>query len=107
MKTRKTDLAARWGGEEFLLVLTNTPEEWAIRKMEQLRAIVESYDFGSAPKITVSIGVSSYLIGDTIESFVGRADVALYLAKENGRNRVEVSSNAEAKTIETDLTKGE
>ncbi|MDR2033063.1 MAG: diguanylate cyclase [Helicobacteraceae bacterium] len=92
-RTRKTDFAARWGGEEFLLVLTNTQEEWAMRKMNQLREIVETHDFGSAPKITISIGVASYHAGDTLESLVGRADVALYLAKEGGRNRVEVATN--------------
>ncbi|MDR1451308.1 MAG: diguanylate cyclase [Helicobacteraceae bacterium] len=103
-RTRKTDLAARWGGEEFLLILINTPQEWATRKMEQLRATVESHDFGGAPKITVSIGVSSYKRGDTIESLVGRADVALYLAKESGRNRVESASSDELKQIDVDLS---
>ncbi|MDR1912493.1 MAG: diguanylate cyclase [Helicobacteraceae bacterium] len=99
-RTRKTDFAARWGGEEFLLVLTNTQEEWAVRKMNQLREIVETHDFGSAPKITVSIGVASYHAGDTLESLVGRADVALYLAKESGRNRVEVApSDADNTTL--------
>ncbi|MDR0664307.1 MAG: diguanylate cyclase [Helicobacteraceae bacterium] len=102
-KTRKTDLAARWGGEEFLVVLINTSEEWAARKMEQLRLAVETHEYGDAPKITVSVGVSSYKRGDTMETLIGRADVALYLAKAGGRNRVEVASNDKSKTIKADL----
>ncbi|MDR2638891.1 MAG: diguanylate cyclase [Helicobacteraceae bacterium] len=103
-RTRKTDLAARWGGEEFLIVLINTSQEWAARKMEQLRLAIETHDYGDAPKVTVSIGVSSYQSGDTIESLIGRADVALYLAKAGGRNRVEIGSGEENGQIETDLS---
>ncbi|MDR2152571.1 MAG: diguanylate cyclase [Helicobacteraceae bacterium] len=106
-KTRKTDLAARWGGEEFLVALINTPKEWAARKMEQLRLSVESHDYGEAPKITISIGVSSYRFGDTMETLIGRADVALYLAKEGGRNRVEIAQSGNGATNKSDLSTGE
>ncbi|MDR2904570.1 MAG: diguanylate cyclase [Helicobacteraceae bacterium] len=104
-KMRKTDLAGRWGGEEFLMVLVNTPKAGALRKMDQFRALIERENFAPVPKVTVSIGISIYQDGDTLESLVGRSDVALYLAKESGRNRVEISPEAGSHTIEIDLDK--
>ena len=106
-KIRKTDLSGRWGGEEFLLVLTSTPLAGAIKKMDAVRRHVETQDFEGVPRVTVSIGVSVFQQGDTLESLVGRADVALYFAKESGRNRVEASpTDSSKKVIEVDLDKG-
>ena len=90
-KTRKNDLAGRWGGEEFMIVLINTPLESALSKMEVIRRLIEHHDFDEVPRVTASFGVSRFQKGDTLESLVGRADVALYYAKEQGRNRVEAA----------------
>jgi diguanylate cyclase (GGDEF)-like protein/PAS domain S-box-containing protein len=106
-KTRKTDLAGRWGGEEFLIVLTNTPLDGAVKKLETVRHLIETEDFESIPKVTASFGVASYQSQDTLESLVGRADVALYFAKENGRNRVEAAPTVPKKNLEFDLEKGD
>ncbi|GHV06953.1 hypothetical protein AGMMS50229_12760 [Campylobacterota bacterium] len=106
-RARKTDLAGRWGGEEFLIVLTNTAIEGAIKKLDTVRKQIETETFTGVPQVTASFGVASYQAGDTLESLVGRADVALYFAKESGRNRVEASPTQAQKFIEVDLEKGE
>lgn len=100
-KTRKTDLAGRWGGEEFMIVLINTPLESALGKMEAVRRLIEEQDFEGVPRVTASFGVSRFQKGDTLESLVGRADVALYLAKEKGRNRVECAALPAEQTADT------
>ncbi|MCR5099820.1 MAG: GGDEF domain-containing protein, partial [Butyrivibrio sp.] len=78
----------RWGGEEFIYVLPETSIETAILFAEKLRAMIENYDFPIVGHITISLGVTASKPGDTIESFVKRADEALYTAKETGRNKV-------------------
>ena len=87
--SRKTDLAVRWGGEEFLSVLVNCTLENATtlarRFQEQLRATVIP---PLSNAVTVSIGIASYREGDTLESLVARADAHLYEAKQGGRDRV-------------------
>ncbi|MES9945899.1 MAG: diguanylate cyclase [Candidatus Thiodiazotropha sp.] len=93
-KTRSADLAGRYGGEEFVVVLTETSLSGAMRWAEQLRATIESTPIilneSSGPtNLTVSIGVSS--ISNAIENsdqLMDRADSALYLAKGSGRNKV-------------------
>jgi diguanylate cyclase (GGDEF)-like protein len=91
---RTMDLLARYGGEEFAILLpeTNLPE--AVQTAERIRRAVESFDFmasrGKGLKVTVSQGVTYYpSAGVTARSdIVGKADSALYEAKESGRNRV-------------------
>lgn len=90
-KTRKTDLAGRWGGEEFMIVLINTTLEAALSKMEVLRRLIEHQNFEEAGAVTASFGVARFVKGDSLEGLVGRADSALYRAKAGGRNRVEVA----------------
>ena len=92
---RSIDIAARYGGEEFVLLLPNTDYEGAWTVAEKIRQEAETSLFRSSGKkseVTASFGVAS-LVGseaETPEQFVHCADVALYLAKKNGRNRVEV-----------------
>jgi diguanylate cyclase len=92
--SRDTDVPARYGGEEFALLLLNAPIQVAIRRADQLRdALASNYLRNKATgdlygRITVSVGVSKFRSADTIESFIGRADAALYQAKNDGRNRV-------------------
>lgn len=94
---RKTDLIFRYGGEEFVALLTETPLERALIPLERLRKSVEDYPFsynGNPIKVTISIGVNDNK--DNIEnagSFLDRADKALYYAKEHGRNRIITSDS--------------
>jgi len=87
--TRKTDIFARWGGEEFVKILPNTNLEKALIVAESLRKKIEEHNFSNNIKITCSFGVSEFKSDDDKHKLVKRADKALYLAKENGRNKVE------------------
>jgi len=88
-KTRKTDSFARWGGEEFVMILPQTTLEMALRVAENLREIISSHTFSHNLSITCSFGVASLGEGESQKSVMKRADDALYKAKEAGRNRVE------------------
>jgi diguanylate cyclase (GGDEF)-like protein len=89
---RATDIPARYGGDEFIIMLPDTPARGALEVAERIRGAVESTPFateaGRVP-CTVSIGVASYpQDGRSIEALLARADRALYDAKAAGRNRV-------------------
>lgn len=86
---RNTDVLARWGGEEFLILLPNSGFASAAPLAERIRAAVERHDFGNKLRVTVSMGVAVCQSTDTWESLLDRADKALYRAKTTGRNRVE------------------
>lgn len=88
---RTSDGFARWGGEEFALVCPNTGRAEATNLAEKLRALVDGERFGTPVPITVSFGVATLKEGEGVEQLFYRADEALYLAKELGRNRVEVA----------------
>jgi len=90
---REIDMVGRYGGEEFIAILPNTDEEEAAKFAERVRRSVEGYVFRDDPnevRMTASSGVASFpQIGiDSPETLLKRADEALYLAKESGRNRV-------------------
>ncbi len=87
---RLTDTFARWGGEEFFLILPKTDIDKAKNIAEVLRAKIENADFKEIGKITCSFGVVSLKENENEQELVKRADEAMYLAKKNGRNRVEV-----------------
>ncbi len=89
---REIDYLARFGGEEFVAVLAQTPLNVAWAPAERLRRGVQGLDFrelDSGLKITVSIGVAGYEPGESLDELLHRADQALYRAKDLGRNRVE------------------
>ena len=89
---RPGDRIARWGGEEFVLLLPDTGLEAAIEMAEHLRQRVQGTPIhgGSAPiHITASFGVAEWRADETLSALVARADGALYRAKAGGRNRVE------------------
>lgn len=91
---RKTDFCGRYGGEEFLVVLTQTDLQAAKIFAERIRDCVEKSLFpslGPDSKVTVSIGLTAYKMQENIERTISRADEALYRAKNGGRNRVEIS----------------
>jgi diguanylate cyclase (GGDEF)-like protein len=85
---RKVDCFARWGGEEFMVLSKHTDRENMRILAEKLRQTVESCKIEGCHAITCSFGVTELLEQDTLESFTGRADAALYRAKNAGRNRV-------------------
>ncbi len=92
---RKTDIVARFGGEEFIVLAPETPKNDAISLANRIRTTVESYNFPHlveypGTKITISIGVAAYP-DDDIENpgeLLKKADLAMYEAKHNGRNNV-------------------
>jgi len=90
---RESDLIARYGGEEFVIVLANTGIEGAEKLAEKIRSATEANflvtDKGEI-QVTISIGLSELVESDTsLEEMLSRSDKALYLAKGNGRNRIE------------------
>ena len=89
--TRETDTFARWGGEEFVMILANTTKENGAIVAENLRRNVEKIIHPTAGGVTASFGVTQYMEQDTEKTMYERCDEALYKAKQNGRNRVEVN----------------
>lgn len=87
---RHSDLFARWGGEEFVVLAYESKRDDAQRLAEKLRKVVENDTFASELKITCSFGIAEALESDDDNSLMKRADDALYAAKRGGRNRVEV-----------------
>lgn len=85
---RNLDVLARWGGEEFAVLLPGATLEPAMHAAEKLRALIEKHPFPVNGGITCSLGVSQYREGDTPEKITARADDALYAAKAAGRNAV-------------------
>ena len=91
---RSGDFAARWGGEEFVVLLANTDSGGAWDVAERIRQNVENIDIllidGSVSKMTVSIGINTQVpvLNDSLDEFLRIADAALYTAKREGRNRV-------------------
>jgi len=89
---RTTDAVGRWGGEEFLLVCRNTDLDGAGTLAEKLRQKIATHDFPRLGQRTASFGVAAYRQDDSITEMLARADTALYLAKDRGRNRIECSA---------------
>ncbi len=85
---RKADLFIRWGGEEFLIILSNTDIDNALMVAEKLRKSIEEEEYDEVGKITCSFGVSCLAKEDTLSDFISRVDEALYQAKRTGRNCV-------------------
>jgi diguanylate cyclase (GGDEF)-like protein len=88
---RQNDFWGRLGGEEFAVALPETGIDGALMPAERIRSLLEETSVQHGPvtfRITVSIGISQYQPGDTIETVLGRADQAMYEAKQTGRNRI-------------------
>ena len=90
-KLRKTDIFARWGGEEFTILLPHTDAEGSLKVAEKLRKTLENLYIPelNGRKITASFGVTVVKKGEPLEEVFSRADKALYKAKEKGKNRAE------------------
>jgi len=89
---RRTDTLARWGGEEFTILLPGARCANALRVAESLKARVNQTPFDVSRPVTVSIGLAEYKNNETADALIRRADRALYKAKENGRNCVVADS---------------
>jgi diguanylate cyclase (GGDEF)-like protein len=96
---RNIDRFGRYGGEEFLLVLPDTPDDSAERILDRLRAIIADLDwsaFSLGMRVTISAGVATLRADENADTFLARADSALYAAKARGRNRI---ANASTPTL--------
>ncbi len=88
---RTSDFVARWGGEEFMICCTTIEESDLLPIAETIRQLVSNTDFDNAGRLTASLGCAAIVRGETIGELIKRADVALYEAKNNGRNQSVVS----------------
>lgn len=93
---RRTDLVARWGGEEFVVAYLSTPQDGAHLAAERLRCAIEAMEVRDERRqrvpVTASIGLTTMRPDDTLASLVARADRAMYESKSGGRNRVTLSN---------------
>ncbi len=85
---RQSDLFARWGGDEFAILLPYTKKEQAYEVAERIRVLIESHSFNMVGTVTCSFGVADYQKGDDSNSFLSRADNKLYESKKTGKNQV-------------------
>ncbi|MGB9662579.1 MAG: diguanylate cyclase [Moorellaceae bacterium] len=92
-RLRKTDCLARWGGEEFVILLPETALEGATVLAEELRRKLSEMEIPGVGRVTASFGVTGHRPGDTLDIVTQRVDTALYRAKGNGRNCVCVDNS--------------
>lgn len=92
---RNDDTLIRWGGEEFILLINTAKKSQLISISEHIRRSVSEIVFESIPSITASLGATLLLEGESFKTVIERADQALYSAKANGRNRIEVVNGSE------------
>ncbi len=85
---REMDMVGRWGGEEFMIICPETDSDGAFHLAGKIQEMINTYDFPHIHTLTCSFGISESCKGDRIEDIVGRADSALYRAKEEGKNRI-------------------
>ena len=92
LSIRDSDIIFRWGGDEFLIILPESDLQKTVDIAEKIRETIENLDIHFAGKtisVTISVGIASMTDTGTQEMIIDNADKALYIAKENGRNRVE------------------
>jgi len=87
---RKEDIVARWGGEEFIILLPFTSKQSAQSVAENLKNYIHNIILPDGQALTCSFGIASYVENIELEAWIERADKALYVAKESGRNCVKV-----------------
>jgi len=89
---REVDTFARWGGEEFIILVPGSSEQSTFKLAEKCRLLIQSTEFTDKKiNVTSSFGVSNYKSGETVENLFLRVDKSLYRAKANGRNKVNKS----------------
>lgn len=87
---RQDDLLGRWGGEEFVLLLSNTSLQDAQELCSRLRQVLAENPLEPLHPVSASFGIASAIPGDTTDRLISRADAAMYLSKQAGGNRIEV-----------------
>ncbi len=87
---RANDVVARWGGEEFMVLMPQSDVQAARNASEKLRLAIAGHHFDKVGNLTASFGVAAFEPQDDLNSLLKRVDDALYRAKEQGRNRVEI-----------------
>ena len=85
---RILDAVGRWGGEEFMILLSETNASEAAKVAEKLRLTLASHRTGEAVHVTASFGITSYQLNDTLDTILKRVDDLMYLAKNSGKNRI-------------------
>lgn len=99
---RKSDIAARYGGDEFIIMFTESSKEEAVVAVRRILADVEGANFeyqGEILGVTLSAGVAGYPAdGDDLQTVIGRADEALFTSKKRGKNQLTIYSQAENET---------
>jgi two-component system cell cycle response regulator len=85
---RKQDVFARWGGDEFAILLPCTENDQAAELTERLRKLIEEYSFSVNEKVTCSFGLGTMVCDETADDFLRRADKLLYKAKKSGKNTI-------------------
>ena len=85
---RAQDLLARWGGEEFAVLLSECSLDEAVSTAQRMREQLATHTLDGIGPVTASIGVAERLVGEDLPGLVSRADHALYRAKRSGRNAV-------------------
>ncbi len=92
---RTRDILARWGGEEFCIIVAEMDMKYIEQFTERIRYSIENFKFSIDRPVTASFGIARYKYGETAEELVRRADSALYEAKNTGRNRVVIDTGSE------------
>ncbi|MES0490645.1 MAG: diguanylate cyclase [Leptospirales bacterium] len=87
---RRSDTLFRWGGEEFIILAPETGKKTAIELSERILKIVDEQTYPKEIHMTISIGVGVHEPGDSVDTLLNKADKALYVAKDKGRNRMEI-----------------
>lgn len=91
---RDTDIIARWGGEEFIILSSTTPLRGMQVLAERVRTTIADHNINRVGHITISLGIAEYQSNEGQESLLKRADDALYLAKKSGRNQTKMAEPA-------------
>lgn len=99
---RHADFLFRYGGEEFVVIINQTDEQSALSLLESFRLNVQQFNFPSG-NITVSIGLTAIDPMTPIPTMIEIADEALYLAKNNGRNRIEIMNKSTKQIVDNDI----
>jgi diguanylate cyclase (GGDEF)-like protein/PAS domain S-box-containing protein len=94
-RIRKIDTLARWGGEEFVILLPDTPANKGVALAEDLRESLSQMDIPGVGRVTASFGVAGYCPWDNVDSLVNKADNMMYEAKAAGRNCVRYMNECE------------
>jgi len=84
---REIDIFGRWGGEEFILIVEDSDENNIFSFAEKIRKSIENHNFYKNIKITTSVGIGLLKEEDSIENVISRADEALYISKNDTRNK--------------------